>query len=349
MKTSFVSTSAVNQALRYQMMRLQSDLVKAQTEMSSGSFADAGLQLGSRTGQTVSFRRDMDRLEAIADANSVATARMAATQNGLSQITSAAQTYLSTLTAAVSGDANAKITSADATAAFTSLRDVVNGSLNGEYIFAGVSTDVKPLADFSDPASTSRMAFDAAFTAQFGFSITDPQAATISAGALEAFIDGPVNDLFLGSGWEGTSSFASNQTITSRITMTDTAQTSLSANAAGIRKLAMSTALAQALLEGPLNDSARQLVAERGASLVGSAIADIANAQSEIGVTQQRVARANERIEMQVSLFKTGLQELEGVDPYEAQTRVTNLLTQIETSYALTARIQQLSLLNYLP
>jgi flagellin-like hook-associated protein FlgL len=33
----------------------------------------------------------------------------------------------------------------------------------------------------------------------------------------------------------------------------------------------------------------------------------------------------------------------------EVSTRVSTLLTQIEAAYAMTARIQQLSLLNYLP
>jgi flagellar hook-associated protein 3 FlgL len=47
---------------------------------------------------------------------------------------------------------------------------------------------------------------------------------------------------------------------------------------------------------------------------------------------------------MQIDIFKTFLNELEGVDPYEASTRVNALISQIETSYALTARIQQLSL-----
>jgi flagellar hook-associated protein 3 FlgL len=42
------------------------------------------------------------------------------------------------------------------------------------------------------------------------------------------------------------------------------------------------------------------------------------------------------------------IQKLEGADPYEASTRVSTLMTQIETSYALTARIQQLSLAKYL-
>ena len=39
---------------------------------------------------------------------------------------------------------------------------------------------------------------------------------------------------------------------------------------------------------------------------------------------------------------------MEGVDPYEAATRVSALVSQIETSYALTSRIQQLSLLKFM-
>ena len=51
---------------------------------------------------------------------------------------------------------------------------------------------------------------------------------------------------------------------------------------------------------------------------------------------------------MQIDIIATHIGALEAVDPYEASTRVSTLMTQIETSYALTARIQRLSLLNYL-
>ena len=39
---------------------------------------------------------------------------------------------------------------------------------------------------------------------------------------------------------------------------------------------------------------------------------------------------------------------MENVDPEEASVRVTNLETQLDMSLALTARIQRLSILNYL-
>ena len=50
----------------------------------------------------------------------------------------------------------------------------------------------------------------------------------------------------------------------------------------------------------------------------------------------------------QVDLFERHILDLEGVDPAEAATRVADLTQHIETSFALTARLQQLSLLNYL-
>ena len=51
---------------------------------------------------------------------------------------------------------------------------------------------------------------------------------------------------------------------------------------------------------------------------------------------------------MSMHVLEKHIGGLEGIDPYEASTRISNLLTQIETSYALTARIQQLSLIDYI-
>ena len=52
---------------------------------------------------------------------------------------------------------------------------------------------------------------------------------------------------------------------------------------------------------------------------------------------------------IQSDIIKTHIGALEGVDPYEASNRLTELMTQIETAYSVTARIQKLTLLNYLP
>jgi flagellar hook-associated protein 3 FlgL len=348
MKASFVSSSAVSNAMRYQLMRMQADLVKGQKEVSTGRVADPGLTLGARTSQSVSLSRDLERLNGIIDSNGLVKSRLAATQNALGQIASAAQTFFGTLTAASSGDASATVTSTDAKSTLNALTSILNSSLNGEHLFAGINTDVKPLNDFAAAGSPNKTAFDAAFQTHFGFTQSDPAAANITKAQMDNFLTAVVEPQFLGAGWQTNWSSATDQKIVSRIALNETAETSVSANNEGMRKLAMAAATISGLFTSQMSGDAKKAVVDRSLALVGEAIASIGTERSQAGIAENRVKSASDRIAMQVDLFERNILDMEGVDPYEASNRVASLLSQIETSYALTARIQQLSLLKFL-
>jgi flagellar hook-associated protein 3 FlgL len=98
-----------------------------------------------------------------------------------------------------------------------------------------------------------------------------------------------------------------------------------------------------------LNQGAYQAVVDTGTRIAGEAVQDLAKEQSRLGTAQERVANANDRMSIQIDILTNHIGSLEGVDPYEASTRVSALMTQVETAYAMTARIQNLSLLKYLP
>lgn len=347
MKVSFVSSQAISQAMRYQMLRVQSELVSANKEVVTGRAADIGLLLGARTGLSVSFHREVDRLKGLIDSNQLAAARLESTQLGLRELSSASEMLLSTLTTALAAPSSQAIAKHDAEATLSSVIGTLNGSLNGEFLFAGINTDVKPLADFLDPASPSRQAFDAAFQTHFGFAPDDAAAASITTAQMEAFLD-LVEPQFLGADWNALWSTATDQQITSRITLSETAQTSVSANITGVRKLAMAAAIVAVTFAGPISDDGRSAVLNRSMGLLDGAINEFANQQGQVGITEQRIHNANERMSMQADLFAKSLGEMEGVDPYEAATRVSGLTAQIELSYSLTARMQQLSLLRFL-
>ena len=51
---------------------------------------------------------------------------------------------------------------------------------------------------------------------------------------------------------------------------------------------------------------------------------------------------------IQSNIIQKTLSGLEDIDPYEASTRINLLLNQIEISYAVTSRIQRLSILNHI-
>lgn len=345
MKINYVSSHAIKDALRHSMLRLQADLIDGQKEAQTGKVADLGLAIGVRAGKAVSLTRDIERLDTIRSTNTLVASRLTATQNSLGQLSEGASTFLSALSAAVSGDADQATTSQAASSMLRSLTGIVNSSFNGEHIFAGVNTDIVPLADYFDGSATGpKAALDAAFQAEFGFAVDDPAADAITDADMTAFIDGALNDEFFGPGWEANWSSASDQGISTRIALNETAETSVSANVEGIRKLTMAAAMVSNLLGGNLNDNAMGAVAEAATKLVAEAMGDLAQTQARAGFTEQRIKNANERLEMQSDIFETFLNDLEGVDPYEASTRVNSLISQIEVSYALTARINQLSL-----
>jgi flagellar hook-associated protein 3 FlgL len=153
---------------------------------------------------------------------------------------------------------------------------------------------------------------------------------------------------FLGAGWEANWSSATDDAIVTRIALNETARTSVSANLGGVRKLAMASTMISELLGTEIGGAASDAVITRATELVSEALAEIADAKAATGITEQRVSEATERLRMQVDIFERSVLDLEGVDPYEASTRVSALLGQIELSYSLTARIQELSLARYL-
>lgn len=347
MRTSSVSSSSISQAMRYALMRSQGELVKAQKEMATLKHADVGLALGTRNAQSINFQRDMDRLSTILDSNALAKARLSATQHSLTNISDAATAFLSTLTSSISGAVSGTIVQDAAKTVLTTMTSLLNASVNGERIFAGTNTDVTPISSF-EAGSAAKTSFDAAFQTHFGFSQNDPAAANISAADMNAFITDALEPQFLGAGWQANWSSATDQPIVSRIALNETASTSVSANDNAVRRLTMAAASIGDLLGSNLSTAGKQALIERSASRVGDAITGLADLQARTGFLEKRITDASSRIEKQVNLFEKHLVDLEGVDPTTAATRVSDLLQHVETSLALTARVKQLTLLNYL-
>jgi flagellar hook-associated protein 3 FlgL len=343
-----VSSAAISNAMRYQQMRMQAELVKATKESSTGKVADVGLALGGRTAQSVTFSRDLDRLNVIVDSNGLVAARLSSTQTSLGQLSGVAQTFLSSLTTASSGDNSDSLTQSTGQTTIQQLTSILNTSVNGEYLFAGTNTDVKPINDFTAAGSPAKAAFDASFVAKFGFTPSDPAAANITAAQMDDFITNDVTPQFLGAGWQTNMSNATDQQILSLIARNETTETSTSANSDGIKKLAMAAAIVSSLMSTNISQAAKDSIVSHSQTLVGEALSGIAQVQSETGIVQKRVSDASDRMKTQIDLFERHILDLEAVDPATAATKVADLTQHIETSFALTARLQQLSLLNYL-
>ncbi|MCC7253305.1 flagellar hook-associated family protein [Hyphomicrobium sp.] len=349
MKTTNISTVAIVNATRNSRVSLQAKLVEAQKEANTGRFADVGMTLGYLTQRTVSLRQDYARLQTFKDTNTVASSRLELSQTVLDGLGSAAQEFLTTLMAARSAPSSAGVAITDAKNKLTSFAAAMNTTVNGVHIFAGVNTDVKPVTEyFGTSPSPAQSAMAAAFTTEFGMAQSAPGVENISGSDMEAFLNGAFADLFNDANWTTTWSSASDQNISSRISTNERIDTSTNANEGPFRAIAQAyTMIADIGLED-LNSEAYLAVINKAIEVVGQAVADLTQLRAGLGTAEERIAAANERIDIQKSLLNEHILQLEGVDTYEATVKVNSLLTQIETAYALTARLQNLSLLNHI-
>lgn len=347
---SITSTPSLNNALRRSILDMQTQLTKAQTELATGRVADLGVSLGRGVAQDYELGLRDNDLESISQSNSVISVRLDTTQTALTSIADTAQTFLETLASAQSGagsDAGALATSA--ASSLKSLIAGLNTSVGNVYLFGGINSAVAPIADyFADPPSANKQSVDQAFSSEFGMSQSDSGVDSITASQMQTFLSGAFSDLFSSPSWGSDWSSASDQALQNRISLNQTIDTSVSANDPALQKLAMAYTMVADLGAAELNDAAYQEIVAAATEAISQSISGLISLQASVGVMQQSVANANQAISVQRNVIATQIGSLENVDPYEASTRVTNLLTQIETSYTITGKIQQLTLSKYI-
>lgn len=345
----YVSTPALGLASRQAVMQTQAELAKDQTELSSGKIADIGLGLGSASGSYLSLKAEQAQLKAITDANALAGTRLTATASGLSALQKTASSFLASLTAAASAGMNTATLQATAAGNLQDLIATLNTVVDGQAIFGGINSGAAPMAAYTaSPASGSKAAVDAAFASAFGTAQTSAGAGAVTGAGMQGFLDGPFASLFGDPAYGSTWSQASPQVLTSRITPTETVNTSVSASAAAFRQLAQAYTTVSEFGTAAFGADAGKAVIASATRLVNDALAGLTAAQAGVGVAQGAISTANDGMAAQITLLSTQADGMDSADTYALNIRLSALETQIQASYSVTAQIQKLSLLNYL-
>ena len=114
-----------------------------------------------------------------------------------------------------------------------------------------------------------------------------------------------------------------------------------------IQKLAMAYTMILDLGIDGLNDETREVLVNKAVETFSDSTTGMTRIQSRLGAAQEKIEQANERMSLQKDILDEKITHLEAVDPAEAKIRVDQLMTQIQTSYSLTAQLKSLSLINY--
>jgi flagellar hook-associated protein 3 FlgL len=284
----------------------------------------------------------MADLTAISSSNAVVTTQLGAASSALTSLQSSASTMLASFVEGVSGTpggTDATALQQQAAGALQSFASLANASVGGVYVFGGINSGVAPIGAYAQtPASAAQTAVGAAFQSTFGFATTSPNVSTITSSQMQSFLSNQFAALFSGASWTATWSSASNTASSNRIGASQTIATSVSANQTGFQKMAQALTMVSEF--GGLMSAAQSVMNDANNGLIVASAA--------IGMMQNEVSEASSAITLQQNVLTTQIGANESVNAYDVASQVTNLSTQLQTAFSLTAQIHKLSLVSFL-
>lgn len=344
----YISSAALHASMRSSILSSQQQLADAQKEVSSGTYADLGLTLGSASGQLLSLTAQADRLGAYTATNGLAESRLTSTATALTSLQTTATTFMKILTTDSTGGGSTSGLQGTAASNLQALIAGLNTSVDDQAIFGGLNTATAPIARY-DATSAGKVAVDNAFAATFGVSQTDPGAASITASQMSDFLTTSFAGLYSAASYAANWSTATDATQSSEIAPGQTVTSSVSANEAAMRQLTQAYTMV-AEFTGPqstLSASAQQAVIKTSIAVISLALSGLTEIQATVGGQQNAITTANTLISAQATMLAGRTSALHDTDAYALTTKISSLQTQLQASFELTAALRKLSLTNY--
>ena len=211
----------------------------------------------------------------------------------------------------------------DAKAALASTFSVLNTRHGERYLFSGDATNTKPVGDvdifLGDVRSMAASATDAAdFAAQ-----------------MDSYFNTP------GSGWQA-NVYSGTATASDPASLTGT-DPAITQTLQGLAVLALSGSDETLPL---LNGNSDTLIAATETLADGQAA--LTNARAERGILQAQIESSKSALDLEETVLTHSFNQMTARDQYEAASELKQLETSLEASYTLTARLANLSLLNFM-
>lgn len=349
LKLNFISTYALNNSLRASTLEKQAALNKAQVEVTTGKYADIGLELGGFSSTTISLEKQILLIDQITVTNAVVGNGMSTMQQAISNTIDQANDFIGQVTTELSGKLDPDLLSILGNTMLDVAESSFNASFKGEFLFSGLNTDSKALVDYDGAdGAAAKAAVQNAFFATFGFNASDPMAQTLTATDIENFVNGAFDTLFDDANWEALWSGSSDRGRRLKISGNEFAENATTAYNPAFRTVASAAVLIAEFGDANLNEQALDQLANMSVTRMHKGVSEMGQEQSILGVVEGRISAANDRMEFQKNILTTQMSDLTDVDPYEAAVNLNQITTSLEASYAATARIQSLSLLNFI-
>lgn len=333
-----ISTGDLSRSLllRRQTNDLKTALVRQSQEMTTGRLADPKRSLRGDVTALAALERSQATLRAYASAASECATFAEGQQSVLQRLSEEAQTTTVQLLSLGPGtEQPPELITAVAVAgrgAFETAVQALNTQLADRSLFAGAGTDGPALA----PAEDILAALQADVAG-----ITSP--AALEAAVVDWF--GP------GGGFE-TVGLLAHATSAGPVSVSPDDRVALTVTAAReeLRPLLSGLALTALVADGPAGATTDQRIdtLKRAGDRLFTGQPALVGLAGELGGTQARIARAQTRVESEIAALDVARTDLIGVDPFEAATKLEDTRGRIEALFTVTARLQRLTLTEFL-
>lgn len=335
----YVSIGDMAQSFRFRQhnQQLKTTLAQLTEEVASGIQKDVGAALkGEFTGYSAVVA-SIARLDAYDQSASVTGTFLSVMQTTLGTIQDQTADFGATLISVrQEGDTAALDAAAqDGAQRFSAVASALNTQAAGRYVFAGMDTATRPLAD---PDTL----LNALSTTLSGLSTADEIITAVNDWfAAPAGADG-YGDL----AYQGSDSPLAPQRVSDQVTVS----ADVTANDGRLRDVLKGLALSALVAKGmvPSDPALKSRLLDESGRQVLSASSALTSARAEVGVAEEAVSSAQTRNRAERSSLETARLGMVAADPYDTATALKAVQTQLETLYALTSRLSGMHLTDYL-
>ncbi len=314
---------------RISHQRITAHLQQMQNEATTAKNADAGLALGQASGRLLQLRQQHDLVSMNVTIGAQLEPRLEAIQGALASI---AKSFSSISNLHVMPGVTKAVATETSQSALDQMRLQLKGSFGGEDMFRGASTLNIDVLEGQ---------FESDFSAQFGIQPSDPAAASIQPEDIASFAQAEISRLADLMPPPGVHSARIDLGVGSSLRTIDAGDQHL-------RKAIAETFLIQKISRSAIDEAGVKAMlsgVQQTTFDIGDGLREI---QSRLAYNQETLRQVNQANTRRAASLEQEAGMLENVDVYETATRMNQTMNQLDASYRMLARLQDLTITKYI-
>jgi flagellar hook-associated protein 3 FlgL len=341
----------------YLLQAMQSQLNNVAGEVSSGQVTNPAAAMGNNAASLYQLQSEANQQSTLNTTATTAGNRLSAIQDALTSISTAAQTVSNASIGGSTTDPNTYSTIADqAQSTMSQVLSLLNTQYEGSSLFAGDATNVQPMQSTTatgGPEDTINTVLNAAVTANGGQPLTSANVSSLLTGpnGLSSVFSNTNSNPALNYNGSFYTAPDDGQPTTVPIGLSQTVQYSVQGDQPAFKDLLQGLSMLT-MLSAPstqLDSTAQAAILTQANTLIGQAQNELTTTQGQLGTVQTQLTQVATAQQTASTNTTAQISSLESTNMTADSEQLSNLQTQLEASYQVTALVSQLTLSHYLP